>query len=167
MVPQRPRFIGSPVGCGRAPESVISHRPTAPGHARADRHKSDDVLHLGGELRVVRQLEKPHTMRFQTVRPPDPLHAAMADASSLCRRRPGTVRSRGRVQEQPAKARVAGRIVLLSADRVGTMAIRRQTGKSKPTIWRWQVCERVGKGPDGRAERSRLRRGFKTGAGHT
>jgi transposase len=31
------------------------------------------------------------------------------------------------------------RIVLLSADRVGTMAIQRQTGKGKPTIWRWQA----------------------------
>jgi len=30
------------------------------------------------------------------------------------------------------------RIVLLSADEVGTMAIQRQTGKGKPTIWRWQ-----------------------------
>jgi hypothetical protein len=27
------------------------------------------------------------------------------------------------------------RIVLLSADGVGTMAIQRQTGKGKPTIW--------------------------------
>jgi transposase len=31
------------------------------------------------------------------------------------------------------------RIVLLSANGVGTMAIRRQTGKGKPTIWRWQA----------------------------
>jgi transposase len=31
------------------------------------------------------------------------------------------------------------RIVLLSGDGVGTMAIQRQTGKSKPTIWRWQA----------------------------
>src|SRR5215468_572967 len=31
------------------------------------------------------------------------------------------------------------RIVLLSADGVGTMAIQRQTGKAKPTIWRWQA----------------------------
>src|SRR5436305_13666516 len=30
-------------------------------------------------------------------------------------------------------------IVLLSADGVGTMAIQRQTGKGKPTIWRWQA----------------------------
>ncbi len=30
------------------------------------------------------------------------------------------------------------RIVLLSADGVGTMEIQRQTGKGKPTIWRWQ-----------------------------
>src|SRR3954468_3829705 len=31
------------------------------------------------------------------------------------------------------------RIVLLSAVGVGTMAIQRQTGKGKPTIWRWQA----------------------------
>jgi transposase len=31
------------------------------------------------------------------------------------------------------------RIVLLSADGAGTMAILRQTGKEKPTIWRWQA----------------------------
>ncbi len=30
------------------------------------------------------------------------------------------------------------RIVLLSGDRIGTMAIMRQVGKSKPTVWRWQ-----------------------------
>jgi hypothetical protein len=30
-------------------------------------------------------------------------------------------------------------IVLLSGDKVGTMAIQRQTGKGKPTIWRWQA----------------------------
>ncbi len=30
------------------------------------------------------------------------------------------------------------RIVLLSADGIGTMEIQRRTGKSKPTIWRWQ-----------------------------
>jgi transposase len=41
------------------------------------------------------------------------------------------------------------RIVLLSADRVGTMAIQRQTGKGKPTIWRWQARFMV-EGVDGR-----------------
>jgi transposase len=30
-------------------------------------------------------------------------------------------------------------IVLLSGDGLGTMAIQRQTGKGKPTIWRWQA----------------------------
>src|SRR3712207_5756571 len=30
------------------------------------------------------------------------------------------------------------RIVLLSAEGVGTMEIRRRTGKGKPTTWRWQ-----------------------------
>lgn len=29
-------------------------------------------------------------------------------------------------------------IVLLSADGVGTVEIMRQTGKSKPCVWRWQ-----------------------------
>jgi transposase len=31
------------------------------------------------------------------------------------------------------------RIVLLSADGIGTMTIQRQTGRGKPTIWRWQA----------------------------
>jgi transposase len=31
------------------------------------------------------------------------------------------------------------RIVLPNADGVGTMTIQRQTGKGKPTIWRWQA----------------------------
>jgi len=30
-------------------------------------------------------------------------------------------------------------IVLLSATGIGTMEIHRQTGKGKPTIWRWQA----------------------------
>lgn len=29
-------------------------------------------------------------------------------------------------------------IILLTADRLGTVEIRRRTGKSKPTAWRWQ-----------------------------
>src|ERR1700677_3433300 len=39
----------------------------------------------------------------------------------------------------PQKHVWRARIVLLSADGVGTMEIRRQTGKGKPTIWRWQA----------------------------
>src|SRR5579862_8313240 len=39
----------------------------------------------------------------------------------------------------PQKHVWRARIVLLSADGVGTMAIQRQTGKDKPTIWRWQA----------------------------
>ena len=31
------------------------------------------------------------------------------------------------------------RIVLMTADGTGTMAIRAATGKGKPTIWRWQA----------------------------
>src|SRR6266851_3715521 len=39
----------------------------------------------------------------------------------------------------PQKHVWRARIVLLSADGMGTMAIQRQTGKGKPTIWRWQA----------------------------
>jgi hypothetical protein len=39
----------------------------------------------------------------------------------------------------PQKHEWRARIVLLSADGVGTMGIQRQTGKGKPPIWRWQA----------------------------
>src|SRR5712671_7770636 len=39
----------------------------------------------------------------------------------------------------PQKHVWRARIVLLSAAGVGTVAIQRQTGKGKPTIWRWQA----------------------------
>jgi hypothetical protein len=39
----------------------------------------------------------------------------------------------------PQKHVWRARIVLLSADGLGTMAIQRRTGKAKPTIWRWQA----------------------------
>jgi hypothetical protein len=42
-------------------------------------------------------------------------------------------------RNSPQKHIWRARIVLLSADGVGTMAIQRQTGKGKPTIWRWQA----------------------------
>ena len=48
----------------------------------------------------------------------------------------------------PQKHVWRARIVLLSADGVGTMAIQRQTGKGKPTIWRWQA-RFVAEGVDG------------------
>src|SRR6202166_4253008 len=48
----------------------------------------------------------------------------------------------------PQKNGWGARIVLLSADGVGTMAIQRQTGKGKPTIWRWQARFMAG-GVDG------------------
>jgi len=42
-------------------------------------------------------------------------------------------------RNSPQKHVWRARIVLLSADGVGTMTIQRQTGKGKPTIWRWQA----------------------------
>jgi transposase len=41
-------------------------------------------------------------------------------------------------RNSPQKHVWRARIVLLSADGVGTMEIQRRTGKGKPTIWRWQ-----------------------------
>src|SRR5205809_2882576 len=48
----------------------------------------------------------------------------------------------------PRKPAWRARILLLSVDGVGTMAIQRQTGKGKPTIWRWQA-RFMSKGVDG------------------
>src|SRR5437899_8399436 len=39
----------------------------------------------------------------------------------------------------PQKHVWRARMVRLSADEVGTTAIQRQTGKGKPTLWRWQA----------------------------
>ena len=44
------------------------------------------------------------------------------------------VRDRNAAQKHVWRAR----IILLSADSVGTAAIMRQTGKSKTCVWRWQ-----------------------------
>lgn len=41
-------------------------------------------------------------------------------------------------RNSPQKHVWRARIVLLSADGIGTMEIQRRTGKAKPTIWRWQ-----------------------------
>jgi transposase len=41
-------------------------------------------------------------------------------------------------RNSPQKHVWRSRIVLLSADGIGTMEIQRRTGKGKPTIWRWQ-----------------------------
>jgi transposase len=41
-------------------------------------------------------------------------------------------------RNSPQKHAWRARIVLLSADGIGTMEIQRRTGKGKPTIWRWQ-----------------------------
>ena len=42
-------------------------------------------------------------------------------------------------RNSPQKHVWRARIVLLSANGIGTMEIQRQTGKGKPTIWRWQA----------------------------
>jgi transposase len=51
-------------------------------------------------------------------------------------------------RNSPQKHVWRAQIVLLSGDGLGTMAIQRQTGKGKPTIWRWQA-RFMAKGVDG------------------
>jgi hypothetical protein len=43
------------------------------------------------------------------------------------------------VGNNPQKHVWRARIVLLSAEGIGTKEIQRQTGKGNPTIWRWQA----------------------------
>ena len=42
-------------------------------------------------------------------------------------------------RNSPQKHAWRARIVLLSADRVGTVEIMRRTGKARPSVWRWQA----------------------------
>jgi hypothetical protein len=54
--------------------------------------KADDILHLRRELRIVRQLEGPHPVRFEAMRCPDALHTAVAHPDRLGHRPAGPVR---------------------------------------------------------------------------
>ena len=53
--------------------------------------EADDVLELGGEVRIVGQLELAHPMGLETMRSPDALHRADADPDRLGHRRRGPV----------------------------------------------------------------------------
>src|SRR5262245_59135741 len=55
-------------------------------------------------------------------------------AAPDCARLGAIVADRNRRQKHVERAR----IVLLSADGVGTLSIMRQVGCAKPTVWRWQ-----------------------------
>src|SRR5215475_12012972 len=57
--------------------------------------EADDVMQLGRELRVVRQLELPDPVRLEAMGTPDPLHRADADPDRLRHRRAGPVAGRG------------------------------------------------------------------------
>src|SRR5207249_9456905 len=54
------------------------------------------VLQLLGEARIVAQLERLHTVRLQTVGPPDPSHRGEAHLADLRQRAGAPVGSRGR-----------------------------------------------------------------------
>ena len=51
-------------------------------------------------------------------------------------------------RKAPQKHVWRAQIVLMTADGLGTMAIARRTGTSKPTVWRWQ-CRFMDEGVDG------------------
>ena len=60
----------------------------------------DDIPELGGERRVLGQLEAPHPMRLEPVRGPDPLHRAQGDAGRRRHRAAGPMRGlAGRVAQ--------------------------------------------------------------------
>ena len=52
-------------------------------------------MQLVDEVRIIRELELPDAMRLQSVRPPDALHRACADAGRLRHHRRGPVRGLG------------------------------------------------------------------------
>src|SRR4051812_50116803 len=52
-------------------------------------------------------------------------------------------------RNSPQKHVWRAQIVLLSADRVGTVAIMRRTGKAKAGVWRWQARYYLEAGIDG------------------
>jgi hypothetical protein len=56
-------------------------------------------------------------------------------SSTVRRRLRALIADRNAAQKHVWRAQ----IVLLSADRVGTNAIMRRTGKSKTCVWRWQA----------------------------
>jgi hypothetical protein len=58
--------------------------------------KPDHVMHLVDEVGIIGELELPDAMRLQSVRPPDALHRAGADAGRLRHHGRGPVRGRSR-----------------------------------------------------------------------
>ena len=63
--------------------------------------------------------------------------AAVAIALSAAERR--ELESLARAHKTGRAMARRARIVLLSADRVGTVEIMRRTGKARPSVWRWQA----------------------------
>jgi hypothetical protein len=66
--------------------------------------RADDIAKLGGEVRVVRELELAHAVRLQAVSPPDALHRADADRRGIGHGGGGPVR------------RLAGWVILRQRD---------------------------------------------------
>jgi len=73
----------------------------------------------------------PQISQSVTMRQELPFHVSLDDRARL-ERLAGD-------RNTPAKIVWRARIVLATADGLGTMAIMRATGKSKPCVWRWQA----------------------------
>ena len=79
-------------GCGRAPGSGSSRRPTAPRHGPAGRRRGRRCRAASAaNCGIVGELEGADAVRLQAVRPPDPLHRGDADAGRLGHRAAGPV----------------------------------------------------------------------------
>ena len=92
--------------------------------------KADDIAQLGGELRVVGQLELAHPVRLQAVRAPDALHRADADADA-----PWPSRPRSNASSRPAaRLIVSGHDALADLRRAsGGMRDGRVLSRSRPS----------------------------------
>jgi hypothetical protein len=84
---------------GRAPGFGSSRQSTE--RVRRIDKKADDVAQLGGELRVIGELEPTHSVRLQAVGPPDALYRTDADPDRFGH---GCARPMGGVWDRKVKA---------------------------------------------------------------
>src|SRR5262249_11896889 len=111
---------------GIAVRLPLPERRRCPQTARRRLHRADQDDDRAGDLLHCRAWDRRHGMRKG-------IEVRLGPGD---RERLETIVGSG---NSPQKHVWRSRIVMLSADGIGTMAIQRQTGKSKPTIWRWQA----------------------------
>ena len=101
--------------------------------------KSDDVLELGGKLRVAGQLELAHQMRPKTVGTPDPLHRTDADPGRLGHGRAGPMAGRRR---RFGQASWPPHVRPLQGSAAGCAMVAFYRAKAPPPFSRNRSCQR-------------------------